>query len=133
MSERRLPAGHNAIRSAVTGFGRFRRRWAVLAGLGAFVLAGPGPLVVWFLADWLIGLPAWPLLGSLVAVGAVGLWAAVRWLVRPMLRRVRAEREAVPAAAAKATSCPSCGAELPRDARFCPGCGVKLAEPEGAA
>ena len=50
-----------------------------------------------------------------------------------LLQAERAEHEAVPAAAVKATGCPSCGAELPRDARFCPGCGVMFAKPEGAA
>lgn len=49
-----------------------------------------------------------------------------------LLQAERAEREALPTAAAKASGCPACGAELPRDARFCPGCGVRLAEPEGS-
>jgi len=90
-----LPSGYDAIRSAVLGFGWFRKRWFMLEGLGAFVLAGPGLLLLWFLLDCAVGLPAWPLLVSFALICAVGLWAAARWLVRPLLRRVQLEREAL--------------------------------------
>jgi len=95
MSPRPLPSGYDAIRAAVLGFGRRRQRWRMLEGLGTFVLVGPGLVLAWFLLDWLIGLPAWPLLASFLAICGAGLWAAARWLVRPMLHRVRLEREAL--------------------------------------
>jgi hypothetical protein len=60
--------------------------------------------------------------------------AALRKELRAQaVRLLQAEREAAPLPAPEAAGCPSCGSDLPRDARFCPGCGVKLAEPEGAA
>ncbi len=60
--------------------------------------------------------------------------AALRGELRAQaVRLLQAEREAAPAAAAEDSACASCGAELPRGARFCPGCGAKLPEPEGAA
>jgi len=95
MNARAMPAGYDTIRSTVLRFGRFRKRWLVLEGLGTFVLTGPGLLLLWFLLDWVVGLPAWPLLVSFAVLSAVCLWAAVRWLVRPLLRRVRLEREAL--------------------------------------
>jgi hypothetical protein len=55
--------------------------------------------------------------------------AALRGELRAQaVRLLQAEREAAPAAA---SGCPSCGAELPQDARFCLSCGVRLAQPEG--
>ena len=80
---------------AVRRFGGFRKRWAMLEGLAWAVLIGPGALLAWFLADWVVGLPAWPLLGSFLLVLAVGAWALAWRLVRPMLRRIRVEREAL--------------------------------------
>ncbi len=60
--------------------------------------------------------------------------AALRGELRAQaVRLLQTEREAAPAAAAEASGCASCGAELSRDARFCPGCGARLARPEGAA
>ncbi len=57
--------------------------------------------------------------------------AALRGELRAQaVRLLQAERAAAPAAA---SGCASCGAELPRDARFCPGCGASLAKPEGTA
>jgi len=80
---------------AVRRFGRFRKRWAMLEGLARAVLIGPGALLAWFLVDWLVGLPAWPLLASFLLALAVGAWALAWRLVRPMLRRIRTEREAL--------------------------------------
>ena len=95
MSGRGLPEGHESIRRAVGSFGRFGKRWRVLEGVGTFLLAGPGLAMLWFAIDCIVPLPAWPLLLSLAAVCGVGLWAAVWFLARPLLRRVRLEREAV--------------------------------------
>ena len=86
---------YESLARALRAFGRFRKRWSVLEGLARFLLAGPGTLLAWFLVDWLIGLPAWPLLISFGLVVGVGLWAAAWRLLRPMLRRVQIEREAL--------------------------------------
>ena len=86
---------YEAVAGAVRAFGRFRKRWAVLEGLGWFVVFAPGALLAWFLLDWAVELPVWPLLGSFVLAVALGLWAAAWKLLRPVLRRVRIEREAL--------------------------------------
>jgi len=88
-------AGVEAVVAAVDGFGAWRKRWSVFEGLAWFVLVGPGLLLGWFLLDWLIGLPAWPLLLALGVVVVLGLWAAARRLAPPLLRRVDTEREAL--------------------------------------
>lgn len=90
------PAAHvHAVEGALRRFGAFRRRWATLEGLGRTVAVGLGALVAWFAADWLLRLPPWPLLLSFAVAPAVALWAVARRLLRPMLRRVDAEREAL--------------------------------------
>ena len=86
---------YRAVEAAVRGFGAFRKRWAVLEGLAGFVVLGPGCLLLWFLCDWLVGLPPWPLLGTFACALAIGLWAAGWKLVRPTLRRIRVEDEAL--------------------------------------
>ncbi len=86
---------YRAVEAAVRGFGAFRKRWAVLEGLAGFVVLGPGCLLLWFLGDWLIGLPPWPLLGTFAIAILVGLWAAGWKLARPALRRVRVDDEAL--------------------------------------
>ena len=88
------------IRSVVRSFGRFRKRWSVLDGLAKFIIVAPGALLAWFLLDWgleLIGLvpPAWPVFITFVAICGLSAWACARWAVKPQLRRIRPEREAV--------------------------------------
>ena len=83
------------LERALLRFGRFRKRWAVLEGLGWFVLLGPGALLVWGVLDWAARLPAWPLLVSFGLGIGLGLWAAVWRFARPMFRRIRDEREAL--------------------------------------
>jgi len=95
MSLRSLDSSYSIVVSEVGRFGRFRKRWAVIAGLSKFVLAGPGLLLTWFLLDWIVLLPAWPLFVLFVAVGGVALGAVIAWVLWPMLRRVHLENEAL--------------------------------------
>ena len=83
------------IASTVVRFGRFRRRWRCLEGLGRLIAIALGALLVWFFADWLIGLPVWALLGLFAAIVAAGVWIAAWHVLRPMLRRVRPKHEAL--------------------------------------
>lgn len=85
----------NSLRAAVTDFGRYRKRWAVLHAASVAVLALPGALLLWFALDWAIKLPAWPLLGLFVIAFAGGLAVAIYWLVHPLRQRIEAEREAL--------------------------------------
>lgn len=86
---------YRALVAAVRRFGaRHRRRLAAL-GAARAVLLGPGLLLAWFALDWAIGLPAWPLLLSFIAICAIGLWALGWHLARPWLVRIRTEREAL--------------------------------------
>jgi hypothetical protein len=81
------PPQLDSLRRLVRRFGGFRWRWSVLAL--------PGSLLVWFLLDWALKLPPWPLV-ILFAVAAVGgLAAAIVWGVPPLFRRVKVEREAL--------------------------------------
>ena len=89
-----LKSSLEALRGAVTGFGRFRKRWAVLHGLGRAVLAGPGALLAWFVLDWAFQLPAWPLFVLFVLALGVGGVMALWRLGRPLLQRIRLEHEA---------------------------------------
>ncbi len=95
MSVGALPPEYESVRNAVLRFGRFRKRWAVLEGLGLFLLAGPGLLLAWILLDWAVGLPAWPLVILFALVCAAGVYAVVRWLAPPPLRPVEPDREAL--------------------------------------
>ena len=89
------PPQLDSLRRLVRRFGGFRWRWSVLHGLALAVLALPGSLLVWFLLDWALKLPPWPLV-ILFAVAAVGgLAAAIVWGVPPLFRRVKVEREAL--------------------------------------
>ena len=88
------------IRMRLRRFGKFRKHWAVLDGLAKFVFVAPGALLAWFLMDWgleSLGLapPALPVFVSFVAICGMSLWACARWAVKPPLRRVRPDREAV--------------------------------------
>ena len=94
--ERSLKDIHRGARR----FGRFRKRWAVLNGLGCFIIASPGALLVWFGLDWgltAIGLPPpfYVLLPLFAIVCGISLWACAKWLLRPWLRRIRPEHEAL--------------------------------------
>ncbi len=89
-----LPTTHAALRAAVAAFGRFRKRWAVLHGLGRAVLAGPGALLAWFALDWALRLPAWPLVILFVLAVGTGSIAGLWWLVKPLCQRVRIADEA---------------------------------------
>ncbi|MBM4041801.1 MAG: hypothetical protein FJ290_25160 [Planctomycetes bacterium] len=88
-------SAYRAVEAAVRGFGAFRKRWAMLEGLAGFIVFGPGCLLVWFLSDWLVGLSPGPLLGTFAAVALISLWAVAWKLVRPTLRRIRVEDEAL--------------------------------------
>ena len=94
-SEQKFGSSLTLLRRMLMRFGRFRKRWTVLDGLAMFIVCSPGALLLWFLLDWTIGLPAWPLFLLFVAVCVVSLWAFVRWLIKPQLHRVVAEREAI--------------------------------------
>lgn len=89
------PPQLESLRRLVRRFGGFRWRWSVLHGLALAVLALPGSLLVWFLLDWALKLPPWPLVILFVAATVGGLVAAIAWAVPPLLRRVKLEREAV--------------------------------------
>jgi len=82
------------VEAVVWDFGRFRKRWATLDGLARFVLIAAGSLLAWAILDWAIELPAWPLLLLFLVAAGLGVWAAVRWLAKPQLSRVRPEDEA---------------------------------------
>ena len=84
-----------SLRRLVRRFGGFRWRWSVLHGLALAVLALPGSLLVWFLLDWALKLPPWPLVILFVVAAVGGLVAALIWVIPPLLRRVKLEREAV--------------------------------------
>ncbi|HEV7405943.1 MAG TPA: hypothetical protein VGO11_23560, partial [Chthoniobacteraceae bacterium] len=85
----------NSLRTAVTDFGRYRKRWAVLHAASVAVLALPGALLLWFALDWAFKLPAWPLLGLFVIALGGGLAVAIYRLIHPLRQRVEAEREAL--------------------------------------
>lgn len=84
-----------SLRRAVRRFGGFRWRWSVLHGLAVAVLALPGGLLAWFLLDWAFKLPPWPLVILFVVAAIGGLVASLVWIVPPLARRVKLEREAV--------------------------------------
>jgi len=87
--------GREALDRALLGFGQYRKRWEMLHGASKFILAGPGLLLLWFAVDVLLLLPAWPLFISFVLiVGATGV-ALFKWVLRPALRPVYAEKEAL--------------------------------------
>ena len=83
------------IEKRISGFGRFRRRWKVLDGLGRFVVFAPGAVLVWLAIDGLLKLPPWPLFVLFFAVCVWGLVSAVRWLVLPQISSVDTDKEAV--------------------------------------
>src|SRR3954451_5510819 len=85
----------NSLRTAVTDFGRYRKRWAVLHAGSVAVLALPGALLLWFALDWLFKLPAWSLLGLFVIAFGGGLAVAIYQLIHPLRQRIEAEREAL--------------------------------------
>lgn len=80
---------------AVRSFGAYRKRWLVLHGFGRFVILGPALLLLWFLADWLLGLPAWPLFLSFAVIVGVIVWSALWQLLRPWFSRIDTDAEAL--------------------------------------
>ncbi len=86
---------HLRIARAVRRFGAYRKRWSALRGLATFVLVGPAALLAWFLIDWLIGLPMWPLALIFAAIVLTTCWSLVWHLLRPLGGRVDVEREAL--------------------------------------
>ncbi len=88
------PSPLDRLHRRLDGFGRWRRRWRGLAGLGRFLWQGLGGLLLWFLVDWCFELPAWPLLISFVAALASFAWSLPWHAVRPWLRRLRRPEEA---------------------------------------
>jgi hypothetical protein len=91
----RFADAYCTVRRTVVRFGRFRKRWAVLGAWSRAVIVAGGLLILWFLADWQIGMPPWLLLGTFGLVAIVGVVMLVGWVIRPLLRRVRPEHEAV--------------------------------------
>lgn len=94
MTNADLSARLETLRQAVLKFGQFRKRWGILHGLALAVLALPGALLIWFLLDWAFRLPAWPLFLLFVLAAGAGLGAAIFWMLPPLFRPVRIEREA---------------------------------------
>lgn len=84
-----------SLREGLIGFGRFRRRWAALEGFGRFAVLAPGALLIWFVLDWTVGLPEWPLVVSFGVIGIFWIFALVAWVVPPLLERIDPEREAL--------------------------------------
>ena len=74
-----------SLRRLVRRFGGFRWRWSVLHGLALAVLALPGSLLVWFLLDWALKLPPWPLVILFVVAAVGGLVAALGSSASPPL------------------------------------------------
>jgi hypothetical protein len=92
--------GLKNIRRGARRFGKFRKRWAVLNGLACFIIASPGALLIWFGLDWGltelgVPMPYWLLLPLFAVVCGISLWACAKWLLRPAMRRIRAEHEAL--------------------------------------
>ncbi|MCX5658095.1 MAG: hypothetical protein NTW19_00030 [Planctomycetota bacterium] len=92
----------SAIQPALTGlndavrrFAAHRKRWALYAGAANFVLIAPGALLLWFLLDWIFGLPMWPLVIGFALVPLLALFALVKHVVLPALRPIRLEDEAI--------------------------------------
>jgi hypothetical protein len=83
------------LRRTILSFGRFRKKWVLLNGVALFVLIGPGGLLAWFLLDWAIPLPAWPLFLLFVLVCGLSLWALFKWILKPQLHRVEVEHESL--------------------------------------
>ena len=53
-----------SIVAGVWRFGAFRKRWTLFEGAARFVVGCLGALLGWFLLDWAIKLPMWPLVHS---------------------------------------------------------------------
>ena len=51
----------DSIVAGVRRFGAFRKRWVLLEGAARFVVGFVGALLAWFLLDWAVKLPMWPL------------------------------------------------------------------------
>jgi hypothetical protein len=86
--------GHEVLSTTLLNFGQYRKRWGTLHGAAKFIMAGPGLLLLWFVADVIIKLPAWPLVFSFAAIALVSAWALVWWVIKPQLRSIDVEHEA---------------------------------------
>ncbi len=95
MKEKTYKDSLKKLRATVLRFGRFRKRWVLIDGLALFILVGPGALLAWFLLDWAIPLPAWPLFLLFVVVCGLSLWALFKWILKPQLHRVEVEHESL--------------------------------------
>lgn len=85
----------HSLRTAVTDFGRYRKRWSVLHAASIAVIALPGSLLIWFALDWALKLSAWPLVILFVIAFGGGLAVAIYRLIHPIRQRIEAEREAL--------------------------------------
>ncbi|MCJ8328677.1 MAG: DUF4175 family protein [Lentisphaeria bacterium] len=83
------------IDKALASFGSFRKRWGMLDGLGRFLSWALGAFLIWFFLDWAIKLPAWPLVLLFVAVVVIALVSIWKWLLKPVMKTINIENEAV--------------------------------------
>ncbi len=84
-----------SIVAGVRRFGAFRKRWTLFEGGARFVVGFLGALLVWFLLDWAIKLPMWPLVLLFAAILVAGVVLLIRFVVVPLFRRIETEREAL--------------------------------------
>jgi len=87
--------GREALDRALLGFGQYRKRWEMLHGASKWILAGPGLLLLWFALDVLLLIPAWPLFISFVLILLASAATLYTWVLRPALRPVYADKEAL--------------------------------------
>jgi len=86
--------GHEVLGRTLLSFGRYRKQWSLFHGAARFIIAGPGLLLLWFIADVFIKLPAWPLVLSFAAITGFSVGALVWWVLKPQLRSIDVEHEA---------------------------------------
>ena len=85
----------DSIVAGVRRFGAFRKRWVLLEGAARFVVGFVGALLAWFLLDWAVKLPMWPLVLLFAAILVAGVVLLIRHVLLPSLRRIETEREAL--------------------------------------
>jgi hypothetical protein len=86
--------GHEVLGRTLLSFGRYRKQWGLFHGAASFIIAGPGLLLLWFVADVVIKLPAWPLVVSFAAIALFSAWAFAWWVIKPQFRSIDVEHEA---------------------------------------
>ncbi|MFP4026354.1 MAG: DUF4175 family protein [Candidatus Brocadiia bacterium] len=84
-----------SLMDGLRGFGRFRKKWRILEGLGRALVVGPALLFLWFIVDCIFRLPAWPLFLLFVLVCLGWLLGIIRWFVWPLFGKIDPEREAL--------------------------------------